>query len=255
MELVYRPLPPASPEEAVRYERLDVVASGPDAASAPDLASAPDVASAPVVASAQDALVVDDDDGEDDDREYDFQGESSESGASVAGSVAADDDLEELDEDAPEEDPFGFFDAAEAESNLSQGARGTEKDGRDKVPEEPTPSSRSVAAPELTKKKAVFIDVEDESETCAKCEVPKVHCKCLQIEQLKRQLNALKVQRRARTECHDPGSALGNSLFLCLYTYIYIICVYTYVYVYMHAYIYIYISACTNTHMHVHVYR
>ncbi|CAE7676430.1 unnamed protein product [Symbiodinium sp. CCMP2592] len=207
-KVAHRPLPPACEEGPIRYERLhvpgaanDVVASGPDAESAPnvasdpDVASAPNLASAPEVASAPDAVVLSDE--EDENREYEFPGESSESGASVTDSVVADDDLDEL-----EEDPFGFFDAAEAEANLSRDAvAAAEDDGHDQVPEKPSSSSSDKAPDQVVapiQKNAVFIDVDDESETCAKCSLPKVLCKCLQIEQLKKQLNALKVQKRAR---------------------------------------------------------
>ncbi|CAE7379955.1 Eri3 [Symbiodinium sp. CCMP2456] len=142
---------------------------------------------------------------EDEDCEYDFRGESSESGASVAESVAADDDLDDMPDAADSsEDPFGFFDAAEAEASLKRDEVATgEDDGHFEVPqEEPSTSSSSAAVPPVPKlaktKEAVFIDVDDESVTCGNCEVPKVLCRCLQIDQLKKQLNALRVQRRAR---------------------------------------------------------
>ena len=196
---------------------------------------------------------------EDEDQEYDFRGDSSESGASTAGSVAGDDDMDDSVQDLEScEDPFGFFDAAAAEANSKQDEVATGEDDKHcEVPgEEPSVSSSSDAAPGLKgKKEPVFIDVEDDSVTCGYCEVPKVLCKCRQIAQLKQQLNALKVQRRARIECHDPGSSLSNMQFF-MYEHIHM-CDYIYIYIYTHghvqAHVHVFWFRDTHTHRYIHM--
>ena len=163
----------------------------------------PEPAAVPAPASPEPALEVED---EDDDK--DFEGEMGDSSESSGVSVAAEDEATEEDS----QDPFGVFNAAEAEQQVAVAAAAAVEDEA-KSEEALVPSSSSSGAA-LERKAPVFIDVEDDTLLCPKCDLPQVMCRCLQIEALKKQITAMKIRSRARTEFHDRARFLINSLSL-----------------------------------------